>query len=116
MPSDHWYAEVFRALPDLVRLLLPGLAAAQTDSGAIPTDAATGTCDGTTTETTYIFRPFALKKVAHHPDGVLWPRHPSGCGAALPVVILEVRMHPDRRFQKHNVFKAFAPPSSWPPS
>lgn len=51
MPSDHWYAEVFRALPDLVRHLLPGLAPGPRDS-----------------ETTYMFRLVAHKKVAHHPD------------------------------------------------
>jgi hypothetical protein len=29
----------------------------------------------------YIFRAVALKKVAHHPDGVLWPRqHPARGG------------------------------------
>ena len=84
MHSDHWYAEVVQALPDLVRQLLPGLAAAQSGDS----------------ETDYIFRPVALKKVAHHPDGVLWPRHPSGGSAALPVVLLEVQMHSDRRFQR----------------
>jgi hypothetical protein len=65
LPSDHWYSEVFRALPDLVCRLLPGLAG--TEPG--PMD----------TETAYSFRAVALKKVAHHPDGVLWPRqHPGG--------------------------------------
>jgi hypothetical protein len=67
LPSDHWYSEVFRALPDLVCRLLPGLAAAEPG----PMD----------TETAYSFRAVALKKVAHHPDGVLWPRqHPARCG------------------------------------
>jgi hypothetical protein len=33
------------------------------------------------TETAYSFRAVALKKVAHNPDGVLWPRqHPARCG------------------------------------
>ena len=36
MHSDHWFAEVFQALPDLVRHLLPGLPAAQ--SGDSETD------------------------------------------------------------------------------
>ena len=84
MHSDHWFAEVFQALPDLVRHLLPGLPAAQSGDS----------------ETDYIFRPVALKKVAHHPDGVLWPRQHSGGSAALPVVLLEVQMHSDRRFQR----------------
>jgi predicted transposase YdaD len=38
--------------------------------------------------------------VAHHPDGVLWPRQPSGGSAALPVVLLEVQMHADRHFHR----------------
>lgn len=51
-------------------------------------------------ETAYIFRPVALKKVAHHPDGVLWPRQHPGGSEALPVVLLEVQMHADRRFHR----------------
>ncbi len=78
LPSDHWYSEVFRALPDLVCRLLPGLAAAEPS----PMD----------TETAYNFRAVALKKVAHHPDGVLWPRQHPGGNEALPVVILEVQI------------------------
>jgi hypothetical protein len=42
----------------------------------------------------------ALKKVAHHPDGVLWPRQHTGGSEALPVVLLEVPKHPDRRFHR----------------
>ena len=83
VPSDHWVAEVFRALPDLVRHLLPGLAPAPREG-----------------ETTYVFRPVALKKVAHHPDGVLWPRDQPGGSEAAPVVLLEVQMHPDRHFHR----------------
>jgi predicted transposase YdaD len=86
LPSDHWYSEVFRALPDLVCRLLPGLA------GAEP-----GPMD---TETAYSFRAVALKKVAHHPDGVLWPRQHPGGSAQRPVVLLEVQMHADRRFHR----------------
>ena len=78
LPSDHWYSEVFRALPDLVCRLLPGLIAAEPG----PMD----------TETAYSFRPVALKKVVHHPDGVLWPRQHPGGSEALPVVILEVQI------------------------
>jgi hypothetical protein len=78
LPSDHWYSEVFRALPDLVCRLLPGLAG--TEPG--PMD----------TETAYSFRAVALKKVAHHPDGVLWPRQHPGGSEALPVVLLEVQI------------------------
>ncbi|GDX74454.1 hypothetical protein LBMAG40_11110 [Cyanobium sp.] len=54
MPSDHWYDEVFRAMPDLVCRLLPGLVAEPQQ------------------ESTYIFRPVTLKKVALHIDGLLW--------------------------------------------
>jgi predicted transposase YdaD len=49
----------------------------------------------------------ALKKVAHHPDGVLWPRHLPGGSEALPVVILEVQMHPDRRFHRRLAAETF---------
>ena len=93
MPSDHWYAEVFRSLPDLVCRLLPGLA--DTEPG--PMD----------TETAYSFRAVALKKVAHHPDGVLWPRQHPGGSEALPVVILEVQMHTDRRFHRRLAAETF---------
>jgi len=80
-------------MPDLVCHLLPGLAAADPSSG-------TGPEAEPERETAYIFRPVALKKLAHHPDGVLWPRqHPGGC-EALPVVLLEVQMHADRRFHR----------------
>ena len=107
MPSDHWYSEVFRALPDLVCHLLPGLAASAGDT-AIPANATADSLPSSSSqleteaepETTYIFRPVALKKVAHHPDGVLWPRQHPGGSTALPVVILEVQMHPDRRFHR----------------
>jgi hypothetical protein len=85
LPSDHWYSEVFRALPDLVCHLLPGLAAADPSSS-------TGPEAELARETAYIFRPVALKKVAHHPDGVLWPRQHPGGSEALPVVLLEVQI------------------------
>ena len=92
MPSDHWYSEVFRALPDLVCHLLPGLAASAGDTSiaaaanatadSLPSSSPRSSSEPETAaepETTYIFRPVALKKVAHHPDGVLWPRqHPGG--------------------------------------
>jgi predicted transposase YdaD len=82
LASDHWYSEVFRALPDLVCRLLPGL---ETEAER---------------DATYLFRPVALKKVAHHPDGVLWPRQHPGGSEQRPVVILEVQMHADRRFHR----------------
>ena len=93
MQSDHWYSEVFRALPDLVCRLLPGLEAAE------PGD--------TDTETAYSFRPITLKKVTHHPDGVLWPRQHPGGSEQRPVVILEVQMHADRRFHRRLAAETF---------
>jgi predicted transposase YdaD len=84
---------VFRALPDLVCRLLPGLASAEPG----PMD----------TETAYSFRAVALKKVAHHPDGVLWPRQHPGGSEALPVVLLEVQMHTDRRFHRRLAAETF---------
>ncbi len=69
-------------MPDLVCRLLPGLVGEPEQ------------------ESTYIFRPVALKKVAHHPDGVLWPRQHPGGSARRPVVLLEVQMHADRSFHR----------------
>jgi predicted transposase YdaD len=80
-------------MPDLVCHLLPGLAAADFSSS-------TGPEAEPERETAYIFRPVALKKVAHHPDGVFWPRQQPGGSEALPVVLLEVQMHADRRFHR----------------
>ena len=73
---------MFRAMPDLVCRLLPGLVGEPEQ------------------ESNYIFRPVALKKVAHYPDGVLWPRQHPGGSDVYPVVLLEVQMHPDRRFHR----------------
>ena len=84
---------MFRALPDLVCRLLPGLAGSEPS----PID----------TETAYNFRAVALKKVAHHPDGVLWPRQHPGGNEALPVVLLEVQMHSDRRFHRRLAAETF---------
>ncbi|MCX5956881.1 MAG: DUF2887 domain-containing protein [Cyanobacteria bacterium] len=80
-------------MPDLVCHLLPGLAAADPSSS-------TGPEAEPERETAYIFRPVALKKVAYHPDGVLWPRQQPGGSEVLPVVLLEVQMHADRRFHR----------------
>jgi len=82
-------------MPDLVCRLLPGLGNADFSSSSKPE-----TETEPERETAYIFRPVALKKVAHHPDGVLWPRQHPGGSEALPVVLLEVQMHADRRFHR----------------
>jgi hypothetical protein len=47
-----------------------------------------------------MFRPVALKSVAHHPDGVPWPRHHPGGSDQMPVVLLEMQMRNDPRFQR----------------
>ena len=93
-------------MPDLVCHLLPGLAAAGPGDNDNPaaTDSSFSSSTGPKTEpereTAYIFRPVALKKVAHHPDGVLWPRQHPGGSAQRPVVLLEVQMHADRSFHR----------------
>jgi len=83
-------------MPDLVCHLLPGLAAAgpgdSDNPAATDSSFSSGSDPGTEPEqpTAYIFRPVALKKVAHHPDGVLWPRQHPGGSEALPVAHLQV--------------------------
>ena len=46
-------------------------------------------------------------KVAHHPDGVLWPRHHPGGSPGFPVVLLEVQMHADRGFHRRLAAETF---------
>ena len=93
-------------MPDLVCRLLPGLAAAGPGDSDNPAATDSSFSSGTEPKTeperqnAYIFRPVALKKVAHHPDGVLWPRQHPGGSAQRPVVLLEVQMHADRRFHR----------------
>jgi len=45
--------------------------------------------------------------VAHHPDGVLWPRHHPGGSPGFPVVLLEVQMHADRGFHRRLAAETF---------
>jgi len=93
-------------MPDLVCHLLPGLAAAGPGDNNNPAATDPSFNSGTDPKTeieresAYIFRPVALKKVAHHPDGVLWPRQHPGGNARRPVVLLEVQMHADRSFHR----------------
>jgi hypothetical protein len=93
-------------MPDLVCHLLPGLAAAGLGDNNNPAATDPSFSSGTEPkteferETAYIFRPVALKKVAHHPDGVLWPSQHPGGSAQRPVVLLEVQMHADRSFHR----------------
>ena len=71
-------------MPDLVCRLLPGLAAAGPGDSDNPAATDPSFSSGTETgieperQTAYVFQPVALKKVAHHPDGVLWPRQQPG--------------------------------------
>lgn len=95
--SDHWYSEVFRALPDLVCHLLAGADSRPSSEPETNPER----------ETAYLYRPVALKKVAHHPDGVLWPRRHPGGSAAFPVVLLEVQMQADRRFHRRLAAETF---------
>jgi hypothetical protein len=75
MQSDHWHHELFRAMPDLVRQLIPELAAASAAADRGPglnQNPAANQPDvqqGVQPPSTYSFRPVALKKVAHRPDG-----------------------------------------------
>jgi len=102
-------------MPDLVCRLLPGLAAAgpgdNNNPAATDPSLSFGTEQKTEPEperqTAYIFRPVALKKVAHHPDGVLWPRQHPGGSAQRPVVLLEVQMHADRSFHRRLAAETF---------
>jgi predicted transposase YdaD len=93
-------------MPDLVCHLLPGLAAAGSGDNDNPAATDPSFNSGTepktepARETAYSFRAVALKKVAHHPDGVLWPRQHPGGSARRPVVLLEVQMHADRSFHR----------------
>ena len=94
MQSDHWYHELFKAMPDLVRCLLTDQVA---DCGMPKEDEST----------TYTFRPVVLKKSAHTPDAVLWPRQVPGGSAALPVVLVEVQMHSDPGFHRRLAAETF---------
>ena len=82
-------------MPDLVCRLLLGLGDADFSSSSSSKPETEPE-----RETAYIFRPVALKKVAHHPDGVLWPRQQPGGSETFPVVLLEVQMQADRRFHR----------------
>ena len=85
MKSDHWFHDLFRVMPDLVRHLLPELPAG---------------LQANTTASAYRFQPVVLKQQAHSPDGVLWPQQHPGGSQAWPVVLLEVQMQADPRFQR----------------
>lgn len=61
-------------------------------------------------DSTYTFRPVVLKKSAHTPDAMLWPRQVPGGSAALPVVLVEVQMHSDPAFHRRLQLGPTGPP------
>ena len=93
MNTDRWYYRVFQSAPDLIRELLPGSAAAN----------ALGLDPEAPGDRLYRFEALEIKELSHRLDGVLWPRETTGCAETgspdLPVVLLEVQMHPDAGFQ-----------------
>ncbi|MFN7898677.1 MAG: DUF2887 domain-containing protein [Synechococcaceae cyanobacterium] len=129
MKSDHWYHELFKAMPDLVRRLIPELANAEPLAGdrgaaaeassdaaseAVSPEASGDTSSpsaafgpGESSPSAYTFRPVVLKKSAHSPDAVLWPRQHPGGSETWPVVLLEVQMHADPRFHRRLAAETF---------
>ena len=96
-------------MPDLVRHLLPELAVGEGSVDGEPP--APGASDGfgspDAKASTYTFRPVVLKKSAHTPDAVLWPRQVPGGSEALPVVLVEVQMHSDPGFHRRLAAETF---------
>ena len=92
--TDRWYYRVFQSAPDLIRALLPGSATAANALSLDPASAG---------DRLYRFEALELKELSHRLDGVLWPRESTGCAETgspeLPVVLLEVQMHPDPGFR-----------------
>ena len=95
MNTDRWYYRVFQSAPDLVRSLLPG-----SETGP---SSELGLDPSAPGDRLYRFEALELKELSHRLDGVLWPRESTGCAETgspeLPVVLLEVQMHPDAGFQ-----------------
>ncbi len=93
MNTDRWYYRVFQSAPDLIRALLPGSVDATNALSLDPS--APG-------DSLNRFEALELKELSHRLDGVLWPRESTGCAetgsAEVPVVLLEVQMHPDPGF------------------
>ena len=89
--TDHWFYGLFQSAPDLITLLLPGVAAAPSLGPDAPGDEL------------YRFEAPELKAVNHRLDGVLWPRGNERGTADQPVVLLEVQMHAKAEF-KHRLW------------
>ena len=90
MKTDHWFYGLFQAAPDLITLLLPGVAAASLGPDA-------------SGDAVYRVEAPELKEVNHRLDGVLSPRGCEHGTADQPVVLLEVQMQGKPGF-KHRLF------------
>jgi predicted transposase YdaD len=88
--TDHWFYGLFQSAPDLITLLLPGVAAASLGPDA-------------SGDAVYRFEAPELKTVNHRLDGALWPRSSERGTAEQPVVLLEVQMQPTAEF-KHRLW------------
>lgn len=107
MKSDHWFYRVFQALPDLIRWL----PATDADSGSGFADQGLAAAGQGLLEagedSIYRFSAPELKALSHRLDGLLWPRDSASGSEALPVVILEVQMHPNPVFHHRLAAETF---------
>jgi predicted transposase YdaD len=88
--TEHWFYGLFQSAPDLITLLLPGVAAASLAADA-------------SGDALYRFEAPELKTVNHRLDGALWPRGNEHGSAQQTVVLLEVQMQAKAGF-KHRLF------------
>ena len=95
--TDHWFYGLFQSAPDLITLLLPGVA-----GPAAPSLAADGSGAAL-----YRFDAPELKAVNHRLDGVLWPRDSEAGSTRRPVVLLEVQMHSKPGFKHRLAAQSF---------
>ena len=94
MKTDHWFYGLFQSAPDLITLLLPGVAAASLGLDA-PGDVL------------YRFEAPELKAVNHRLDGVLWPRGNERGTPEQPVVLLEAQMQGKPGFKHRLAAQSF---------
>ena len=94
MKTDHWFYGLFQSAPDLITLLLPGVAAASLGLDA-PGDVL------------YRFEAPELKAVNHRLDGVLWPRGNERGTPEQPVVLLEAQMQGKPGFKHRLAAESF---------
>jgi hypothetical protein len=109
LKSDHWFYRLFQALPDLIRWL--PATDADSDSGSGFADQGLAAAGQGLLEagedSLYRFSVPELKALSHRLDGLLWPRDSASGSEALPVVILEVQMHPDPVFHHRLAAETF---------